>query len=118
MALLEEDPPTLVSDGSTAGEVSSDALKRLFDAFIACRTTFDDLSSRVAALGQEISGPVIAAHLTGESRVSDLKHNVLAAAINARLRELSLPATAPYRQETESPKGAPRRFWHRRSPVS
>jgi hypothetical protein len=115
MALVE-DPPTLVSDGATTDEVSSDALKRLFDAFIACRTTLDDLSSRAAALGQKISGPVIAAHLTGKARISNLKHNVIAAAINARLRELSLPATAPYRKETESPKGAPHR--RRRSPVS
>jgi hypothetical protein len=117
MALLE-DPPTLVSDGSAIDEASSDALKRLLDAFIACRTTLDDLSSRAAALGQKISAPVIAAHLTGRSRISDMKHNVVAAAINARLRELSLPATAPYRKETESPKGTPRWFWHRRLPVS
>jgi hypothetical protein len=70
---------------------------RLLEAFIACRTTLDDLSSRAAALGQDVSGPLIAAYLTGKSFISDPKHNILAAAINARLGELSLPAAAPYK---------------------
>ncbi len=69
---------------------------RLFEAFIRCRTTLDDLANRAGALGEDLSGPVIAAHLTGKSRISAQKHNVLVAAINARLAELSLPADALY----------------------
>ena len=84
-------------------EIDSDALKRLFEAFIACRTTLDDLSSRAAAMGEDISGPVIAAHLTGRSCVSGHKHNVVAAAINARLGELSMPAAAPYTNKFQAP---------------
>ena len=64
----------------------------MFAAFVACRTTLDDLSGRAAALGEDVSGAVIAAHLTGKSDVSDAKHNVMADAINARLAELSMPA--------------------------
>jgi hypothetical protein len=112
-----EDPPTLLSGGATTDEFSSEALKRLFDAFIACRTTFDDLSSRATALGENISGPVIAAYLTGKSRISDLKHNVVAAAINARLGELSLPAAAPYRREIAWHQAVVPKVRHRRTPM-
>jgi hypothetical protein len=55
--------------------------------------------SRAALLGENLSGRVIAAYLTGHSRISDQRHDVLAAAINARLGELSLPAAAPYTDE-------------------
>jgi hypothetical protein len=92
----KEKSPALVGSGSKTDEIGSEALRRLFEAFVACRTTLDDLSNRAAALGEDLSGPVIAAHLTGKSRISDQKHNVLAAAMNARLAELSLPAAAPY----------------------
>ena len=68
----------------------------LFEAFVACRTTLDDLSDRAAALGHDLPGAVIAAHLTGKDPVSDAKHNALADAINKRLAELSLPPSAPY----------------------
>jgi hypothetical protein len=78
-------------------------VNRLFEAFVACRTTLDDLSSRAAAMGEDISGPVIAAHLTGKSCISGHKHNVVAAALNARLRELSIPAAAPYTNEFQGP---------------
>jgi hypothetical protein len=88
--------PVLVGSGSKTDEISREALQRLFEAFIACRTTLDDLSNRATALGEDLSGPVIAAHLTGKCCISGQKHNVVAALINARLRELSLPAAAPY----------------------
>jgi hypothetical protein len=63
---------------------------------VRCKTTLDDLSNRAAALGEDLTAPVIAAHLTGKSCVSAQEHNVLVAAINARLAELSLPASALY----------------------
>lgn len=76
----------------------------MFAAFVACRTTLDDLSDRTAALGEDVAGSVIAAHLTGRSSVSDAKHNIVAEAINVRLGELSLPAAAPYRRVTSDPE--------------
>ena len=88
--------PALVGSGTKTDEIGGEALKLLFEAFIRCRTTLDDLSNRAAALGEDLSGPVIAAHLTGQCRISAQKHNVVAAVINARLSELSLPAAAPY----------------------
>ena len=91
-----ERPPTLLRSGTKTDEIGSEALLRLFEAFIRCKTTLDDLSNRAAALGEELSVPVIAAHLTGKSCVSAQKHNVLVAAINARLAELSLPASPLY----------------------
>jgi hypothetical protein len=69
----------------------------MFPAFLACRTTLENLSDRTAALGENVSGSLIAAHLTGRSPVSDVTHNAVADAINARLGELSLPAAASYR---------------------
>ena len=94
--------PALVGSGTKTDEIGSEALKLLFEAFIRCRTTLDDLSNRAAALGEDLSAPVIAAHLTGKSCLSAQKHNVLVAAINARLHELSLPGSAhyPYRFPT------------------
>ncbi len=91
----KEKSPALVGPSETH-EIGSEELLRLFEAFVACRTTLDDLSNRVAALGEDLSGPVIAAHLTGQCCISAQKHNVVAAVINARLSELSLPAAAPY----------------------
>jgi hypothetical protein len=88
--------PALVRSGDKTHEIGSEVLSRLFEALAACRTTLDDLSNRAAALGEDLSGPVIAAHLTGHSCISAQKHNVVAAVINARLSELSLPAAAPY----------------------
>jgi hypothetical protein len=90
----ETTAPALRGAGNKTDEIDSEALKRLFEAFITCRTTLDDLSDRAAALGAELSGPIIAAHLTGKSCVSAQKHNVLVTAINTRLAELSLPAIA------------------------
>jgi len=91
-----EEVPALVGSGHRSDEIGSDALKHLFEAFVACRTTLDDLSSRAAALGEDLSAPVIAAHLTGKSPISAQKHNVLVSVINGRLSELSLPASALY----------------------
>ena len=88
--------PGLVGSGTKTDEIGSEALKLLFEAFIRCRTTLDDLSNRAAALGEDLSAPVIAAHLTGKSCLSAQQHNVLVAAINARLQELSLPGSARY----------------------
>ena len=88
--------PALIGAGNKADEIGSEALKRLFEAFIACRTTLDDLSDRAATLGADLSAPVIAAHLTGKSCISAEEHIVLAAAMIARLAELSLPSAAPY----------------------
>ena len=102
MAQKEQLPALVKSTGNT-DEIDSEALRRLFEAFIACRTTLDDLSSRAAAMGEDISGPVIAAHLTGRSCVSGHKHNVVAAAINARLGELSMPAAARYTNKFQGP---------------
>lgn len=86
--------PALVGSGTKTDEIGGEALKLLFEAFIRCRTTLDDLSNRAAALGEDLSAPVIAAHLTGKSCLSAQQHYVLAAAINARLQELSLPGSA------------------------
>jgi sugar diacid utilization regulator len=86
--------PALIGAGNKADEVGNEALERLFEAFIACRTTLDDLSDRAATLGADLSAPVIAAHLTGKSCISAQKHDVLVTAVNARLAELSLPASA------------------------
>jgi len=112
-----EDHPAFLAGGETTDEFSSrETRKRLLEAFIACRTTLDDLSGRATALGENLSGPVIAAYLTGKSRISGLKHNVIAAAINARLGELSLPAAAPYRREIPSPPAVAHKVWRRRTP--
>jgi hypothetical protein len=92
----KEKSPALVRFGSKTDEIDSEDLERLFEAFVACRTTLDDLSNRAAALGEDLSGPVIAAHLTGQCCISAQKHNVVAAVINVRLSELSRPAAAPY----------------------
>ena len=92
----EKDSLALLGSGSTTDQIDNEALERLFEAFIACRTTLDDLSSRTATMGEDLSGPIIAAHLTGTYCMSGQRHNVVAAAINARLAELSKPAAAPY----------------------
>mgnify|MGYP001025587905 FL=1 len=97
--------PALIGGGSKTDEIGSEALKRLFEAFITCRTTLDDLSYRAAALGADLSAPVIAAHLTGKSCISAQKHNVLVAAVNARLAELSLPASARDTSDPNDPRG-------------
>lgn len=94
--------PDTVIDGSRSSSaeperVLDDNNERLFAAFVACRTTLEDLSDRAAALGEKVSCSLIASHLTGQGSVSDVKHNVVANAINARLGELSLPPAAPYR---------------------
>jgi hypothetical protein len=99
----KEQLPALVGSPWNTDEIDSEALERLFEAFVACRTTLDDLSSRAAAMGEDISGPVIAAHLTGKFCISGQKHNVVAAAINARLSELSMPAAAPYTNRFQGP---------------
>jgi hypothetical protein len=88
--------PAVIGFGNETDEIGSEVRERLFEAFVACRTTLDDLSSRAAALGEDLSSPVIAAHLTGKRCVSAHKHDLVAAAINSRLRELSLPPAAPY----------------------
>jgi hypothetical protein len=99
----KEQLPALVGSARNTDEIDSEALNRLFEAFVACKATLDDLSSRAAAMGEDISGPVIAAHLTGKSCISGQKHNVVAAAINARLGELSMPAAAPYTDKFQGP---------------
>lgn len=67
----------------------------LFEAFLISRTTLDDLSRRTAVLGADVSPPAIAALLTGRRRMSVATRNVVAAAINVRLAELAMPASAP-----------------------
>ena len=99
----KEQLPALVKSTGNSDEIDREALRRLFEAFIACRTTLDDLSSRAAAMGEDISGPAIAAHLTGRSCISGHKHNVVAAVINARLGELSMPAAARYTNKFQGP---------------
>jgi hypothetical protein len=70
----------------------------LFEAFITCRTTLDDLAIRLAVHGKNLGVATIAAHLTGRTRLGEPDHNVIANAINARLAELARPArTLPYR---------------------
>ena len=69
--------PALVGSGNKTDELGPEAIRVLFEAFIRCRTTFDDLSNRAAGLGENLSAPVIAAHLTGKSCLSAQKHNVL-----------------------------------------
>jgi hypothetical protein len=85
----EKDSLALVGSGSAADESGSEALQRLFEAFVECRTTLDDLSSRAALLGENLSGPIIAAHMTGTSCMSAQRHNVVAAAINLLIRRAS-----------------------------
>jgi hypothetical protein len=112
-----DDPPAFLAGTETTDEFSNrETRKLLLEAFIACRTTVDDLSGRATALGENLSAPAIAAYLTGKSRISDLKHNVVAAAINARLRELSLPAAAPYRREAARPQAVAHKAGQRRTP--
>lgn len=98
--------PALIGGGNETDEIGSEALKRLFEAFITCRTTLDDLSYRAAMLGADLSAPVIAAHLTGQSCVSAQQHNVLVTAINARLAELSLPTAARHTYRFQRPRSA------------
>jgi hypothetical protein len=88
--------PSLVGSGNKTDELGPEALRFLFEAFIRCRTTLDDLSNRAAGLGENLSAPVIAAHLTGKSYLPAQQHDVVVAAINARLHELSLPGSARY----------------------
>lgn len=71
--------------------------ERLFAMFLSCRTTFEDLSRRTKTFGSGLSVALLANYLIGRSTVSAATHNVMADAINARLRELSKPADAPYR---------------------
>jgi hypothetical protein len=70
----------------------------LFDAFIAARTTLDDLALRLAVRGRHLSVATIAAHLTGRTRLGEPDHNVIVRTINARLAELARPPrNFPYR---------------------
>ena len=46
--------PALIGAGNKSDEIGSEALMRLFEAFITCRTTLDDLSCRAAALGADL----------------------------------------------------------------
>ena len=78
------------TDGAAPGE-------GLFAVFVLCRTTLEDLSRRTAAYGDALAVSVIAAYLTGRCSLPAATHNVVAGAINLRLRELSRPAAAPYR---------------------
>lgn len=65
------------------------------DAFVACRTTLEDLSERAAAQGTVVSAATIAAHLTGQAELSQQSQDAIANAINARLAELAKAPTAP-----------------------
>jgi hypothetical protein len=68
------------------------------DAFVACRTTLEDLCLRLAVRGRDFSVASIAAYLTGRTRLGEREHHLIAKAINARLAELSRPSrTFPYR---------------------
>ena len=98
--------PALVGSGGKTDEIGPEAIRVLFEAFIRCRTTLDDLSNRASALGENLSAPVIAAHLTGKSCLSAQQHNVIVAAINARLHELSLPGSARYTYKFQRPRSA------------
>ena len=69
----------------------------LLEAFIICRTTFDDLSVRVDARGHHLSVATIAGYMTGRRDLSAARHNWVADAINSRLLELERHAQAPYR---------------------
>ena len=101
MPIDQNDPTRAGSDpaiGHSTLDRSIDLQKDLFEAFLACRTTLEDLSGRTAALGQDLGGSAIAALLTGKTSVSDAKHNAVAEAINVRLGELSLAPSAPYKR--------------------
>jgi len=69
----------------------------LLEAFIICRTTFDDLSIRVDARGHHLSVATIAGYMTGRRDLSAARHNWVAEAINSRLLELEMTPRAPYR---------------------
>ena len=69
----------------------------LLEAFIRCRTTFDDLSVRVDARGHHLSVSTIAGYMTGRRDLSAVRHNWVAEAINSRLLELEMTPRAPYR---------------------
>ena len=79
------------------GNASTDQHQRLFAIFLSCRTTLEDLSRRTKTFGGGLSVALLANYLVGRSTVSAATHNVVADAINARLRELSKPPDAPYR---------------------
>ena len=84
----------LTSNTAEADDAAPGAQAHLLSAFVACRTTLEDLSRRITALGQNVSSSLIAAHLTGKVTVSTAEHNAVAQAINERLGELSLPPSA------------------------
>ena len=93
----------LAGDGATGRAVASTSApilrpnERLFEAFIVCRTTLDDLSLRVAERGHDLSVAMIAGYLTGKRSLSAARHNQVADAINSRLLELEMKAEALYR---------------------
>lgn len=70
--------------------------EHLLEAFIICRTTFDDLSVRVEARGHHLSVAAIAGYMTGQRSLSAAHHNLVADAINSRLLELEMSAHAPH----------------------
>ena len=41
--MVQSSGPCFIGGGSKTDEIGSEALKRLFEAFITCRTTLDDL---------------------------------------------------------------------------
>ena len=69
----------------------------LMSVFVSCRTTLEDLSRRTGAYGDALAVSVLAAYLTGRCNLPAASHNVVAGALNLRLRELSRPAAAAYR---------------------
>lgn len=71
--------------------------ERLLPVFVLCRTTLEDLSRRTAAPSDAVAVSVIAAYLPGRCSLPAATHNVVAGAINLRLRKLARPAAAPYR---------------------
>jgi hypothetical protein len=68
----------------------------LVKAFHHAQLTVQELWLRYFALGGVVGPTEVDAYLNGLMPLSPLEHNILALAINERLRELPPPPRAPY----------------------
>jgi hypothetical protein len=68
----------------------------LVQAFSRARLTERDLWLRYFALGGDLGPSEVDAYLHGLRPLPELEHNILALAVNDRLRELSPGPRAPY----------------------
>jgi hypothetical protein len=74
----------------------SEYQRGLMKAFRHAELTVQELWLRYLALGGVVGPTEVDAYLNGLMPLSPLEHNILALAINERLRELPPPPRAPY----------------------